>query len=122
MVSVYQGTFWKIYYSTKLQNIILNFLESIICLDEETKNQQNFTTHDSVGGSWTDKVLNTKDEKGAQAHLSKESEGVDDDEWVSVRLNCSSEKIFVTFSHILSSYFQGSFCSNVNSNIGYIIT
>ena len=52
-------------------------------MDKETKNQQNFTTHDSVGSSWSDKVLNTKDEKGGQAHLSKESEGVGDDEWVS---------------------------------------
>ena len=51
-------------------------------MDEDTNTKQNFTTHDSVGGSWTDKVLNTKDEKGAHAHLTKESEGVEDDEWV----------------------------------------
>lgn len=57
------------------------FLESILCLDEDTTTKQSFTTHSSVGGSWTDKVLDTKDEKGAKAHLTKESEGVDEDEW-----------------------------------------
>jgi len=61
-------------------------IDSIICLDDDTNTKTNFTTHDSVGGSWTDKVLNTKDEKGAEANLTKESEGgVADDEWVSMR-------------------------------------
>ena len=71
---------WKL--NENIVDDIFCSLESIICLDEDTNTKQNFTAHDSVGGSWTDKVLNTKDEKGAHAHLTKESEGVEDDEWV----------------------------------------
>ena len=42
----------------------------------------NYSSGESVGGSWTDKVLSVKDEKEKGSHLSTDSEAVNDDEWV----------------------------------------
>lgn len=57
------------------------FLESIVRLDDDTTTKKSYTSHEPVGGSWTEKVLGTKTDKQSDAHLTKESEGVDDDEW-----------------------------------------
>lgn len=54
-----------------------------MCLDEERALKVNYSTGESVGGSWTNKVLETKDEKVEGSHLTSESQAVDDDEWVS---------------------------------------
>lgn len=43
----------------------------------------NYTAADPVGSSWTEKVLNVKDDKDSHAHLTADSNAVDDDEWVS---------------------------------------
>lgn len=64
--------------------VLLKCLESVVCLDEERSSKVNYTTGESVGGSWTDKISNTKDNKGSGAHLTTDSHAVDDDEWVTI--------------------------------------
>ena len=60
------------------------FIESITSLTTEKQhltNKVNYTTGESVGGSWTDKILDNKDTK-AMSHLTQDSVAVEDDEWV----------------------------------------
>lgn len=57
------------------------YLESIVCLDEEKISKTSYSTGETVGGSWTDKVLNVKDEKEKGSHLTEDSKAIDDDEW-----------------------------------------
>jgi len=57
------------------------YLESIVCLSEQHKTKVNYTAADPVGSSWTEKVLNVKDDKDSHAHLTADSNAVDDDEW-----------------------------------------
>ena len=60
------------------------FIESITSLTAEKRyltNKVNYTTGESVGGSWTDKILDNKDTK-TLSHLTQDSVAVEDDEWV----------------------------------------
>lgn len=61
-------------------------LESIVCLDEEKISKTSYSTGETVGGSWTDKVLNVKDEKEKGSHLTEDSKAIDDDEWVRLEI------------------------------------
>lgn len=79
--------FYRRFYVPAFLHFLI-FLESIVCLDPETKDLSSFTTDKPIGGSWTDKVLAMKDSEKLESQpeaASKESgDCVDDDEWVSI--------------------------------------
>ena len=62
--------------------LVETFLESVVSLDKELSTKVNYSTGDSVGSSWTDKVLHIRDEKEAGHHLTSASAAVEDSEWV----------------------------------------
>ena len=74
------------------------FIESITSLTAEKRyltNKVNYTTGESVGGSWTDKILDNKDTK-TLSHLTQDSVAVEDDEWV-----CSSKLSLANIEKLL---------------------
>ncbi|XP_065067656.1 arpin-like [Rhopilema esculentum] len=60
------------------------YLESMTCLDLETKNLTTYTTDKPLGGSWTDKVLGVKDKESDVCNKKEqadEGDGVAEEEW-----------------------------------------
>eukprot|EP00794_Sanderia_malayensis_P019906 gene19906-21851_t len=59
------------------------YIESITCLDVDTKNLSSYTTDQPLGGSWTDKVMAQKNsDKTCDVAAQCQGEAAEDDEWV----------------------------------------